>query len=109
MHLLPMPMKIARCFGRSIVIALLFILAGQLRAGQTAAKPQPPPIVRVWGILFQVMECFEEYVANKALSSIHNDDSLSSSAVSILLIENQKILRCKMTKRVQRCLLLHEK
>ena len=90
MHLLPMPMKIARCFRRSIVIALLFILAGQLRAGQTATQPQPPPIVKAWGILFEVMECFEEYVANKALSSIHNDDALSSSAVSILLIENQK-------------------
>jgi Heavy metal binding domain len=92
MQLLPMPMKIARCFGRSIVIALLFILAGQLRAGQTTAKPQPPPIVKAWGILFQVMECFEEYVASKALSSIHNDDALSNSAVSILLNEKQKNL-----------------
>ena len=92
MQLLPIPMKIARCFGRSIVIAFLFILAGQLRAGQTAAEPQPPPIVKAWGILFQVMECFEEYVASKALSSIHNDDALSNSAVSILLNENQKNL-----------------
>src|SRR4029450_966327 len=92
MPLLPMPMKIARYFGRSIAIALLFILAGQLRAGQTAAKPLPPPIVKAWGILFQVMECFEEYVASKALSSIHNDDALSNSAVSILLNENQKNL-----------------
>jgi hypothetical protein len=74
------------------VIALLFILAGQLRAGQTAAEPQPPPIVKAWGILFQVMERFEEYVASKALSAIHNDDALSNSAISILLNESQKKL-----------------
>jgi hypothetical protein len=83
-------MMISRCFSRWIVITLLFALAGQLAAEQTAVEAQPTPTVKAWGILFQVMECLEEYVARKALSSIHNDDILSGSAISILRSENQK-------------------
>ena len=85
-----MQMKIVRCFSRWVVIALAFMLAGRLAAEQTAADAQPSPIVKAWGILFQVMESFEEYVDSKALSSIHNDDALSNSAISMLLIENKK-------------------
>ena len=81
-------MKLVRCLGRWVVITLLFIFAGQLAAEQTEA--QPSPIVKAWGILFQVMDRFEEYVASKALSSIHNDDMASSLAVSILLSEGKK-------------------
>jgi hypothetical protein len=90
MHIHPIPMKIARCFGRLFLIALPLIATGQSTAKTTAAEMPPSPIVKAWGILFQVMECFEEYVASKALSSIHNDDALSSSAIAILLSENQR-------------------
>ena len=83
-------MTISRCFFRWRVITLLFVLAGRLPAEQIPADTQPAPIVKAWGILFQVMECFEEYVAKKALSSIHNDDILSGSAISILRSKNQK-------------------
>ena len=86
----PIPMKIARCFGRLVLIALLPGLAVQSATNPAAAETPPSPIVKAWGILFQVMECFEEYVGSKALSSIHNDDALSSSAIAILLSENKK-------------------
>ena len=85
-----MLMKASRFFGRCAMIILFFSSSQHLSAERTAAEPQPAPVVKAWGILFQVMERFEEYVANKALSSIHNDDATSSSAVSMLLIENKK-------------------
>jgi hypothetical protein len=85
-----MLMKASRFFGRCAMIILFFSSSQHLSAERTAAEPQPAPVVKAWGILFQVMERFEEYVASKALSSIHNDDALSSSAVSILLIQNKK-------------------
>jgi hypothetical protein len=71
-------------------MTLVFALPGQLVAEQTAVEMQPSPTIKAWGILFQVMERFEQYVAKKALSSIHNDDILSGSAISILRSENQK-------------------
>lgn len=85
-------MIIRRCFSRGLLITLIFAVARQLVAQQTAGDAQPSPSVKAWGILFQVMECFEEYVAKKALSSIHNDDIVSGSAISILRSENQKDL-----------------
>ena len=83
-------MEITRYFRRPVLIVLLFILADQSAAKPVAAETQPLPIVKAWGILFQVMQCLEEYVASKALSSIHNEDALSNSAISILLNEAQK-------------------
>lgn len=83
-------MKISKCFGRLVVILLLFTFVGQLVTEQIAADSQPDPIVKAWGILFQVMQRFEESVAGRALSSIHNDDATSSLAVSILLSEGKK-------------------
>jgi hypothetical protein len=77
-------MMISRCFCQRVVITLLSALAAQSPAEPNATDIQPGPIVKAWGILFQVMQRFEEYVTKKALSSIHNDDMLSSSAISIL-------------------------
>jgi hypothetical protein len=85
-----MPMKVTKRLGSCAMIILFFSSSQHLSAERTAAEPQPAPVVKAWGILFQVMERFEEYVASKALSSIHNDDSMSSSAISILLSENNK-------------------
>ena len=81
---------ITRYFCLRVVITLLVAVTGRLPAESPAAATQPPPTVKAWGILFQVMERFEEYVAKKALTSIHNDDILSASAISILRTENQK-------------------
>jgi len=83
-------MMISRCFCQRVVITLLFALAAQSPAEPNATDMQPGPIVKAWGILFQVMQRFEEYVVKKALSSIHNDDMLSASAISILRNENKK-------------------
>src|SRR5262245_50734249 len=83
-------MMISRCFCQRVVITLLFALAAQSQAEPNATDMQPDPIVKAWGILFQVMQRFEEYVAKKALSSIHNDDMLSASAISMLRNENKK-------------------
>src|SRR5262249_46919507 len=83
-------MRIARCFDRWVAMTLPLVLAGQPAAEPTAAGTQPSPIVKAWGILFQVVECFEEYIASKALSSIHNDDALSNSAILVLVSENKK-------------------
>ena len=85
-----MLMKASRFFRRCAMIILFFSSSQHLSAERTAAEPQPAPVIKAWGILFQVMEHFEEYVASKALSSIHNDDATSSLAVSILLSEGKK-------------------
>jgi len=83
-------MMISKCFCQRVVITLLFALAARSPAEPNATDMQSDPIVKAWGILFQVMQRFEEYVAKKALSSIHNDDMLSASAISILRNENKK-------------------
>src|SRR5882757_1696582 len=85
--------SIRRWLGGYILTALIFAQISQKSAGAIPSETQPPPVVKVWGILFQVMDRLQEYVDTKALSSIHNDDILSSSAVSILLVlldENTK-------------------
>ena len=87
-----MPMKVARYLNYYTAIVLVLSSAGNLPAEPATNESQPAPIVKAWGILFQVMERFEEYVAKKALTSIHNDDILSASAISILRTENEKHL-----------------
>jgi hypothetical protein len=72
------------------VAILIFAQISQKSAGAIQNETQTPPVVKAWGILFQVMDRLKEYVDTKALSSIHNEDVLSSSAVSILLDENAK-------------------
>ncbi|HET6889143.1 MAG TPA: heavy metal-binding domain-containing protein [Candidatus Udaeobacter sp.] len=85
-----MPMKVTRYLGYYAAIVLLFSSADKMGAERPTDEPQPAPSVKAWGILFQVMERFEEYVAGKALSSIHNDDATSSSAISILMSETKR-------------------
>jgi hypothetical protein len=82
--------SIRRWLGGYILTALMFGQISQKSAGAIPSEAQAPPVVKAWGILFQVMDRLQEYVDTKALSSIHNDDILSSSAISILLDENTK-------------------
>lgn len=83
-------MKVTSCLGYYAAIVLLFLSANNMDAERPTDEAQAAPIVKAWGILFQVMERFKEYVANKALSSIHNDDATSNLAISILLSENKR-------------------
>jgi hypothetical protein len=69
---------------------LVLFVAGSI--ANSARAEQPPPAVNAWGILDQVMQRFDEYVGAKALSSIHNDDMLTSSAISILLNRGGPVL-----------------
>jgi len=60
-----MPMKVARYLNYYTAIVLVLSSAGNLPAEPATNQSQPAPIVKAWGILFQVMERFEEYVAKK--------------------------------------------
>jgi len=75
--------SIRRWLGGYILTALMFGQISQKSAEAIPSETQAPPVVKAWGILFQVMDRLQEYVDTKALSSIHNDDILSSSAISI--------------------------
>ena len=82
--------SIWRGLGRYLLTLLIFAQVSQKSAGAIPRETQAPPVVKAWGILFQVMDRLQEYVDTQALSSIHNDDILASSAISILLNENTK-------------------
>jgi len=76
-----------RCVLFTCVVAQFVTPTTAAVASETQA---PPPLIKGWGILFQVIDRLQEYVDTHALSSIHNDDILSSSAVSLLLEANEK-------------------
>src|ERR1051326_8903865 len=82
--------SIWRGLGRYLLTLLIFAQVSQKSAGAIPSETQAPPVVKAWGILFHVMDRLQEYVDTQALSLIHNDDILASSAISILLNENTK-------------------
>jgi hypothetical protein len=72
---------------RLLVVALV---AAAWSGANSAPAEQPPPSVNALGIVGQVMERFDEYLGAKALSSFHNEELLTDSAVSTLLSEEKK-------------------
>jgi hypothetical protein len=47
-------------------------------------------VVKGWGVLMQAMKAVEGYVANGELSSVHNEDIMLSSAISVLRAEARR-------------------
>jgi hypothetical protein len=59
----------------------------------TLATPAPadkaPALVKGWAVLMQAMRSVEKYVATGELSAIHNEDTMLSSALSVLRNETK--------------------
>ena len=63
---------------------LLGAVAALLVTPAAGAAKDPLPVVKAWGVMFQVMDATEKYVVTKELSSIHNEDATLRSAISVL-------------------------
>lgn len=59
-----------------------------LRNGQVIQTPPTPDAIKALGVMLQVVSTIEEFVKTKELSSVHNEDMMLYSALTILLKES---------------------
>src|SRR6185503_20141144 len=76
--------------GARALFAGAVIVLSTVRAPAAAPK-EPLPVVRAWGVMFQVRDLTEKYVGTKELSSIHNEDATLRSALSVLRSEKAAV------------------
>ena len=68
----------------SVVMVTATLLAGVVGADGA------PPVVKGWGVLMQAVKAVEGYVGSGELSSVHNEDMMLSSAISVLRAETRR-------------------
>ncbi len=81
----------------SLVVVAATWLAGVVSPGAEKA----PPVVKGWGVLMQAVKAVEGYVTSGELSSVHNEDMMLSSAISVLLAEIERAAPGKQAAAAQ--------
>src|SRR3954452_17969429 len=75
----------------SLLVGALTALFLTAPVSAAPAAKESPLVVKAWGVMFQVEDLTEKYVATKELSSIHNEDATLRSALSVLQTEKSSI------------------
>jgi hypothetical protein len=77
---------------RSLLLGALGALFVTAAVAAPPPSSEPPRVVKAWGVMFQVMDATDRYVATKELSSIHNEDGMLRAALSVLQTEKGAVV-----------------